>query len=455
MTGMNLAALRSNMSMADPAPAAQPRFGAYRFYVVGVLMLAYVCAFVDRTILGLLIDPVKHDLGASDIQMSLLSGFAFAIFYTLLGLPCGLLADRIHRPRLILAGIIVWSAMTAACGLARSYAGLFLARVGVGVGEATLSPASYSLLPDYFRREELGLATSIYAMGVSLGGGLAMLIGGAAVQALQAGGDRVLPLAGVVKPWQMAFIVVGLAGLLVAALVATIREPGRSGAKGPSATFGEAVRWISSNRAAFLPVLIGYSLMVIPSYGLVTWVPAFLMRSHGMGPAAAGGALGLMLLVGGTAGMLAGGIASDRLARRGHANAPLRVCLFSIFAQAPLFIGAMLVADMTISLALLALSIFFLSFNGGLQGATIQIIAPARLRGQAVAAYLLCANLIGLGIGPTLTAFITDRVLGDPARIGQSLAITAALALPLAALLIFRALRPVEALSSKLASTNA
>ncbi|HMT45155.1 MAG TPA: MFS transporter, partial [Chakrabartia sp.] len=293
---------------ADTTPATRP--GIYRWYVLAVLLLAYISAFVDRTILGLLVEPIKQDLHASDVELSLLSGFAFALFYTLLGLPCGWLADRVQRPRLIFFGILFWSAATAACGLARSFVQLFLARVGVGIGEATLTPATYSLLPDYFRREELGVATGIYASGVSIGGGIAMLVGGAAVHALQAKGDILVPLLGLLRPWQSAFVVVGLAGLLVALLILTIREPGRSGrTKADAPGFLIVLRWIIEERRAVLPILFGYSLMVIPSYALVTWVPAFLMRSHGLGPGETGLAMGLMLLIGGTAGMLVGGAA--------------------------------------------------------------------------------------------------------------------------------------------------
>jgi MFS family permease len=436
---------------ADTTPATRP--GIYRWYVLAVLLLAYISAFVDRTILGLLVEPIKQDLHASDVELSLLSGFAFALFYTLLGLPCGWLADRVQRPRLIFFGILFWSAATAACGLARSFVQLFLARVGVGIGEATLTPATYSLLPDYFRREELGVATGIYASGVSIGGGIAMLVGGAAVHALQAKGDILVPLLGLLRPWQSAFVVVGLAGLLVALLILTIREPGRSGrTKADAPGFLIVLRWIIEERRAVLPILFGYSLMVIPSYALVTWVPAFLMRSHGLGPGETGLAMGLMLLIGGTAGMLVGGAASDALGRRGKPEAPLRVTLFSIIVQAPLFISAMLVADKSLSLALLALAIFIISLHGGLQGATMQMIAPAPIRGQAAAVYMLCANLIGLGLGPVMTALLTEQLLGSPARLGEGLAITACLTLPPAALLVTRALGPARDLIRRLAT---
>lgn len=414
--------------------------GPYRFYVVGVLLLAYICSFADRTVLGLLVEPIKADLGLSDTGISLLSGLAFALFYTFLGLPFGWLADRVHRPRLIMIGVLVWSAMTAACGLARSFAALFAARIGVGVGEATLSPATYSLLPDYFRREELGLATGIYASGVSIGGGLAMLLGGMAVAWLEASGPLDLPLLGLLRPWQLAFVVLGASGIVVALLVLTVREPGRGPNRKAAPRLGEVRGWFSRHRRAYLPIFLGYALMVIPSYALVTWIPPFLMRSHAMGPAEAGGTLGLIMLVASTAGMIVGGLWSDRLARAGHGDAPLRVVLVSIAGQAPLFIAAMLVSGKAACLALLTGAVFALSLNGGLQGATVQTITPPTMRGQMTAAYLLCANLIALGLAPTAIGLINDRLFGDPARLGDALALVAGIALPLGFVLVWAAL---------------
>lgn len=412
------------------------RGGWYPYYVVGVLMLAFMCAFIDRTILGLLIDPVKHDLGLTEIEVSLLVGFAFAMFYTVLGLPFGWMADRGSRTRLIFWGVVFWSLMTAACGLARSFGTLFAARIGVGVGEATLSPASYSLLPDYFERERLGLAASIYASGITVGGGLAMLLGGAMVQAFADAGIAALPLVGAVRPWQLAFLVVGLLGLPIALLVLTIREPRHANPQTGGAGLGEAMRYLRDRAGIYAPVILAYSLMVVVSYALVTWVPAFYMRKFALGPLAVGAAVGPIMLIAGTAGLLFGGLLSDRLARRGHLDAPLRVVLISVVGQAPFFIAATLVDSQALSLGLMTMAVFLMTMHGGLQGATIQVLTPARMRGQMMAVYLVVANLIGLGLGPTLIATFTDRVFGDPLRLGDSLALATAITLPLSALLI-------------------
>ncbi|MDE3054931.1 MAG: MFS transporter, partial [Gemmatimonadota bacterium] len=188
----------------------------YAWYVVGVLTLANVGGFVDRLILSLLVVPIRRDLGISDTQMSLLMGLAFSVFYTVLGLPIGWLADRANRKAIMGWGVAVWSVMTAACGVAGTFGRLLATRIGVGVGEATLAPTATSFLADYFPPQRLGTAMSVYSMGVFLGSGLAYVIGGAVVAFLDAKGRVILPLVGAVHPWQTAFFVVGVPGLVVA-----------------------------------------------------------------------------------------------------------------------------------------------------------------------------------------------------------------------------------------------
>jgi MFS family permease len=217
--------------LSHPTPWPSP---LRAWYAVAVLVLAFVFSFIDRIVIALLVEPIKADLGISDFDIGLLQGFAFAIFYALLGIPIGRLSDRISRRGIIATGIAVWSLMTAACGLARSFFGLFLARVGVGVGEATLSPAAYSMISDYFPREKLGRALGVYQSGAMLGAGIAFLVGGAAVQLLSAYDGQVLPVLGPVRMWQLAFFAVGLPGLLIALLMLTVRSQcGGAGPVGP------------------------------------------------------------------------------------------------------------------------------------------------------------------------------------------------------------------------------
>lgn len=432
----------------NPVVEAKRPGGAYGYYVVFILMLAYVCSFIDRTILGLLIEPIKADMALGDFEISLLAGFGFAVFYTALGIPFGWLADRSNRIGIVFWGVISWSVMTAACGFSRTFGGLLFARMGVGVGEATLSPASYSLIPDLFPKEKLGLAGSIYASGLTIGGGLAMMLGGAAVQTFARLGTVNVPLLGIFKPWQAAFLFVGLLGLPVATLILALRDPRHGKAVQASlakAGVGETMGYIWERRGAFVPILLGYGFMVIVNYALVIWVPTYFIRAHAMNPAQVGLAMGSLMLFAGTPGLIAGGLVSDWLMRRGYKDAPVRVVLFSVISQAPFFIGAVLADSTPLALGLMGIAVFLITLNGGLQGATFQILAPGRMHGQTVATYLVVANAISLGIGPILTGLITDKVLGDPARIGESLAITAALSLGVALVLILVAMPRVKA----------
>ena len=199
------------------------------WYAVFMLLLAYVLSFVDRIIMSLLVTPIKEDLGTTDAQMGLLMGFAFALFYTVIGIPIARLSDVKSRTMIVAVGIFLWSLMTAACGLARSFFQLFLARVGVGVGEAALSPAAYSMISDYFTEDKLGRAIAVYQSGGLFGGGLAFIIGGAVVSMIISSDATSLTFVGILKPWQIAFLIVGLPGILMAFLMLTVKEPTRTG----------------------------------------------------------------------------------------------------------------------------------------------------------------------------------------------------------------------------------
>jgi len=197
------------------------------WYSVFILLLAFVFSFIDRIILSLLVGPIKADLNVSDSAMGFLMGLAFAIFYTLLGLPIARLADRYSRRLIIGTGVFLWSMATAACGLARNYTQLLLARIGIGVGEAALSPAAYSMIADLFPKEQIGRAISVYQSGAFFGAAIAFSVGGAVIGMTSGVETLDWPIVGSIKPWQAAFIIVGLPGVLMAALMATIREPAR------------------------------------------------------------------------------------------------------------------------------------------------------------------------------------------------------------------------------------
>lgn len=431
-----------------PAPAS-PR---YAWYVVGVLTLVYVFSFIDRQILNLLVKPIRRDLGISDTQMSLLMGFSFAIFYTFFGILMGKLADSHSRRGLIAAGFILWSILTAGCGLARNYTQMLLLRMGVGVGEASLSPAAYSLITDYFPPHRLATAISVYSMGIYLGTGLAYLLGGTVI-AFASGQDLwQLPVLGATRPWQVIFFLVGLPGVLLAALMTTVREPARTRAA-TTASYAEFWQFVRANFGTFLCHNLGFSLLSFSSYGIAAWLPTFFTRHHGWTASSIGIWFGLIVMIFGTLGIVAGGYWADRLRQRGQPDATMRVGLFVSLAWFPAGIAAFVVPSPWLALAFLCVAQFFTSAPFGVAPAAIQQIAPPQLRGQASAIYLFVINLVGLGLGPTAVALTTDYVFRDDNMVGWSLLIVACTAHVLSALFLWTGLRPFRAsLHSRLAA---
>jgi MFS family permease len=428
---------------AEAAPA--PPSGAYAWYVVAVLLAAYTLSFIDRMILSLLVGPIRADLGISDTQMSLLRGCAFASFYTVLGVQLGWVADPGSRLCLMTAGVAAWSLMTAACALTRNYAGLFLARIGVGVGEAALSPAAYSLLGDYFPREKLGRAMAVYSIGVPLGSGIALVAGSLIVRFVTEGPPVAAPLLGALEPWRLTFVWVGLPGLLVAALIAlTVREPKRRAAGG-HATNLEFIAFLASRRAALGAHFAGMSLVALVMYGAMAWIPQFLHRTYGMPVPVAGLWFGVATAAGGACGLLLGGWLADRLYRRGYKDAHLRVIRLNAIVLLPLFVGMALAPTAGIALALMAAGMLLGTIHGGVAGAGLQVVTPPRLRARTVALYFLVANLVGLGLGPTAIALVTEHVFGSDGALRYGLAVVTGIALPLSALILSLGLRPFAA----------
>lgn len=417
-------------------------------YSLVVLLVAYVLSFVDRQILSLLVGPIRQDLAISDFQMSLLQGMAFAIFYAILGLPIGRLADRRRRTTIIAAGVFLWSAMTAACGLAKTFGMLFLARVGVGVGEATLSPAAYSILSDSFRPERLARATSIFSMGVTIGSGMAYIIGGSVADAVSNAQTVSLPLIGACKPWQLAFFIVGLPGLAIGLWVLSITEPARQGviATAPGDDGGmrinDVLGFLWQRRRGYGPLFLGVSLLSILGYGLLSWYPTFLIRTYAMPVGEVGMKFGLIYLVFGTAGAMGGALLSERLARQGHRDANLRVIMLVCMALVvPAAIGP-LMPSAALALVVAAPTVFLMNAFFGVSIAALQLMTPNQMRAVVSALFLLINNLVGLGFGASAVAFFTDFVFGNDLSLRYSLVWVAVIVCPLACFTVWRGLKP-------------
>lgn len=400
----------------------------YAWYVVAVLFLAYTSSFIDRQIMSLLVEPIKRDLDLNDTQFSLLHGFAFAIFYTFMGLPLGRLADRKNRKMIVTLGILVWSFLTAACGLAKTFFQLFLARVGVGVGEAALSPSAYSIIADLFPKAKRSLPTGMYSMGVFFGAGLAFILGGYVVQLASGVADIVLPIVGAIRPWQLTFFIVSLPGLVVVLLMLTVTEPVRHeviqlGSEGDdSQSVRATLRYVMQHGRLYFSVVLGFAFLATASYGFFTWTPSFLIRTYGWAASDAGYAFGILVLTLGTGGTLLGGVWADYLLNRGQLDANMRVGIYAGIGI--LILGSItpLMPTAALAIACLAPTVSLLGFSVGLAPAAASFISPNQFRGQAIALYLFATNLIGLGIGPTIVAVITDYGFGDPAALRYSLA---------------------------------
>lgn len=414
------------------------------WFIVTILTLAYIVSFLDRQVLALLIEPIKEALALSDTQVGLLLGPAFAVFYVTLGYPAGLLADRKSRKVIIAAGISIWCIMTALCGLARDFRQLFAARVGVGVGEATLTPAALSMISDCFPRERRARPISVYMMGISLGSALAYLIGGQLLEPLLAQPPIEIPVLGVViRPWQAAFLVIGLPGLLLAALIAIIREPDRQDVNRAlevaTARDSMATAWnyIRQRWQAYTSLTIGMCANTAIGY-VASWNVVLFQRRWGWGIGDIGLALGLTLLVCGPLGTMIGGALSDRLARVGHNDSAMRVTVVSIALMAACSTLYPIISTPSMMLLLFAAAMLAAAAAAATGAVALITLSPNQIRAQATALYWIVKNLTGLLLGPVSVGLLTDRVFGDPQQVGSSMSVASAVfgAIGIAALLL-------------------
>ncbi len=396
----------------------------YAWYVAIVLMLCNTLSFIDRQILALLVGPIKAELGISDSSMGLLHGLAFGIFYTVLGMPMGRIVDRGNRRNLVAGGIFFWSLATAACALTRNFSGLFLARMGVGVGEATLSPSAFSLLSDYFPKEKLGRALSIFSMGVFFGSGLALIVGGIVIQR--------------VGSWRTTFLIVGAPGLLAALLMFTIKEPIRKnllGAKETKLSIVEVIEQVKLRWQSVAGICLAFAFQAMCNYAQQAWLATYFIRVHGWSPRETGLMLGQISLVTGLLGAFSGGVLCDYWQKRGKTDASLRVGVLATLCAGTFFCLAMAMNVLNWKIALLVPAFFFLAMPIGSSYASLQLILPNQVRGQVGALQVFTLNLFGLILGPFLPGFLNDFIFNDPKMVGISLAITVGTASLISAIL--------------------
>ena len=390
------------MSDRDPASdsSAPVSFSpGYLRYALGLLTLVYIFNFIDRQILSILLQSIKRDLGLSDLQLGLLSGTAFGIFYATLGVPIARLADVFSRKKVIAICLVIWSGMTALCGTASSFAVLLAYRVGVGVGEAGGSPPSHSIISDYYPPERRGTALGIFSLGVPVGILFGFLAGGWLDQTLG---------------WRAAFVAVGAPGLLLALLVMfTLREPPRGHSEGgvtseEAPPIGDVIRYLWRSRT-FRHMSFASGLYAFVGYSVVTWAPAFLIRSHGMETGAIGTWLALIFGIGGGVGVLLGGIFADRWGARNERGRTY-VPAIAMLAAFPFSFVIYLTDNTTLALVTLcAPATFGLMYQAPALSVTLALTTPM-MRSTAAAVLLFMINIIGLAIGPAATGALSDAL---------------------------------------------
>ena len=381
--------------MSDNALIADRPVGSrYSWYALAILTAVYVLNFLDRTLIYILLVPIKKDLRFTDLQLALLGSTSFAIFYATLGIPFGRLADRVSRTKMVAYGLAVWSLFSGLTGFANGFWSIFLCRVMVGVGEATLGPAALSLLSDYFPTRMRATVQSVYSSGIALGGGLAFFLGG---------------WIGQVYGWRSAFYFLGFPGLALALLVFFLREPARGSTESATAlqTSSDWRRLFQS--PALWYVIIGYAFIGLASNNLGFWVPTFFIREHGLSIRLIGTAAGIISVVVGIPAMILGGYFSDRFSRV-FSGGRMAFTASAAIASVPLWFALLYTNHintlLAINVVLYALAILWV----GPATADVHDLAGPHLRGIAIGVFFSAVNIMAYGFGSPLIGKLSDTL---------------------------------------------
>lgn len=420
-----------------------PRPAWYPWYVVAVLTLFSVSGNIDQQILSLLVRPMERDLGITDSQVSYLGGFAFALFFTVLGLPIARLADRTSRRNVMAGGAALWSVFTSLCAAAKTFPTLFLMRMGVGIGEASLNAPAASLIADYFSRERFAGAMSVLSAGIFIGSGAGYAIGGYMVGRAGNSSAITVPLLGAIHPWQLVFLAVGLPGFIVALLLLTVREPPRErNATEPVPRFSVLISHVARHRRTFATQSFGFAMSSSVNFALVLWIPALFIRRFAWNEAQTGQLQGLLTIIIGPIGVLMGGWLANSLTKRGRTDAPLRVGMIGAAGMLVAATAFPLAPTATMAGWWLAVVNLFAAMPWGAANAAAAEIVPPKLRAQGVALYILVVFLFSRSIGPASVGWLNDYVFHDPMAIGRSLAIVNVVGMTTAIILFALGLAP-------------
>jgi MFS family permease len=431
-------------------PGAPAREGEWlrpgmAWYAVAMVALVTVFGQIDFGIMSLLVTPIKRDTHMTDTQISILLGVAYSSVYLLTGLPMARIADRARRTVLLPAALAVWSVGSLLLGLAHTFWQFVLFRGIVGGGVAVKGPTSVSLIPDLVPREKLARAFGIYNVAIMGGQALSMILGGLLLGMLIHRPPITLPLVGTVHAWQMVFIIMGLPGVVVAAVfMLTVPEPIRQGRKtSGSVPIGEVARFLLRGPASrvFIPIIIGTAITGIFISGVGNWRPAFFERTYGMGAHQYGPIAGLIMLVTAPVGVAIGAFVSERMHRRwddAHQRLVVAVHLITL----PIWIMAPLMPNATLALACQVATGILTMVSAPSALAAMQIITPNNMRAQVNAAYMITISVIGTGLGPTVVALITDYLLHAESELRYAMLALTVVATPVALLCQWLALKP-------------
>jgi MFS family permease len=433
---------------------------AVGWYATILLAVLYWLSILDRFIISLLVDPIKRDLGLTDLQFGMLHGFAFAATFALFGLAFGSLADRVSRRWVIFAGVSVWSLATALCGLAQNFWHLLLARIGVGAGEAALNPCATSMLADLFPPQRLTLAMAVYAMGSTVGAGSAFLIGGAIVDFVSQFEVITLPFVGKLPSWQAVFFIVGVPGALLAFTIFTVPEPVRRGHSKVSQTgrswrsaYVDLLKFVKSRPRFLLCHYAGFTLASAVLTGNAAWYPVHMVRSFGWSASRIGLILGLTLMAAGITGKLIGGRIVDAMYQRGYRDAQIRWYSACLLIATPIGLIATTSGNPWVFLVAIGVFMVLVASMPACAMTALNLVTPNELRGTGVAVFTTVSALIGGGAGAVAIAAVSEHVFRGESTIGLGMATLIGICCPLGAVSLalgFRAMRDAMAEAERL-----
>lgn len=432
----------------DGAVPRQPLSPFSQWHLVAVLTLTYLLANIDRSVINLVVEPIRHDLGITDVQMSLLIGFAFVSLYSIAIVPAGYLVDRLNR-RLLLAGAVVfWSGAAMLCSFAGSFGQLFAARAVLGLGEAVLAPAAYSLMRDGVEEKYRGRAFSLYQSGITLGYGLGALVGGVIFGLATQGFFASVPLFGHLKPWQHVLLIPALCGFFVAALLLTVREPPRVkiASQGDPVSFPELFSYMRGNAGVYAVIFGAVVTVSLGTAGWNAWIVAALGRAWGLSPAAIGKTIGMLGLVLFPLSAFIIGLLMDFIKQRwSRPDAPFWVAIGScVLNLGP----AMLVLHApSITVMWIAYGMFLFLTTVGVQAACgymLATVTPSRLMGKATSCYYLTNNMIAGTMAPTIVAMISQYGFEGPQSLINALTISYPIFVSLAVVILLIGTRLIK-----------